>query len=301
MRHGGGRLVAVDGDAHDLGAGARAAPRPARPCRRCRRCRCWSSTARRSGAPPPTFTPPTLTATDVRAVRTRRLDMACHPWAIECQNSMASTRAIAVPRHAATAAPPLSPDSVGSLMPQASCGTPTNHGQWRERQLTSPGNARRVPVISITDRRGREAGAAGGGGERCADARRRGPRPPRRSARRSGTRPAHREPWLRTQATKALRLSIRCTRPFSTQEIERAVDRDRRRARRRPAREPVDDLVGAERACGWRARTSSTCRRIGVSRCRARRRAPRHAPWRPRCSGRGRGRAPERRLPSWLV
>ena len=48
------------------------------------------------------------------------------------------------------------------------------------------------------------------------------------------------------------------------QEIERAIDRDRRRSR--PARrQPVDQLIGAE----WRwlaSSASSTLRRIGVSR-----------------------------------
>ncbi len=39
------------------------APRPARPCPPRRRCRCWSSTARPPGAPPPTLTPPTSTDT----------------------------------------------------------------------------------------------------------------------------------------------------------------------------------------------------------------------------------------------
>jgi hypothetical protein len=48
MRHGGGGLVAVDGDAHELGAGARQRRHLAHRSPRCRRCRCWSSTARRS-------------------------------------------------------------------------------------------------------------------------------------------------------------------------------------------------------------------------------------------------------------
>ena len=41
-------LVAIDGDAHELGAGARQRRDLLAPSRRCRRCRCWSSTARRS-------------------------------------------------------------------------------------------------------------------------------------------------------------------------------------------------------------------------------------------------------------
>ena len=47
LRHGGGGLVAVDRDAHDLGAGARQRRHLARRSRRHRRCRCWSSTAPR--------------------------------------------------------------------------------------------------------------------------------------------------------------------------------------------------------------------------------------------------------------
>ena len=47
MRHGGGGLVAVDGDAHEFRAGAGKRRDLAGGCPRYRRCRYWSSTARR--------------------------------------------------------------------------------------------------------------------------------------------------------------------------------------------------------------------------------------------------------------
>ena len=49
------------------------------------------------------------------------------------------------------------------------------------------------------------------------------------------------------------------------QEIERAIDRDRRRPRTAGGGR-IDDFVGAQRLVAA-ARTSSTLRRIGVSRC----------------------------------
>ena len=47
VRHGGRGLVAVDGDAHDFGTGARQRRHLPGRRRRHRRCRCWSSTAPR--------------------------------------------------------------------------------------------------------------------------------------------------------------------------------------------------------------------------------------------------------------
>ena len=47
MRHGLRRLVAIDRDAHELGARARQRRHLIDGCRRCRPCRCWSSTVRR--------------------------------------------------------------------------------------------------------------------------------------------------------------------------------------------------------------------------------------------------------------
>ncbi len=105
-------------------------------------------------------------------------------------------------------------------------------------------------------------------------------------------------PCLCTQATKALRLSMRWTRSLSMQEIERAIDRDRRRPRPR-AGAALDDFVGAERLVAFQKGLEHAAADRGQPLPRDRRNGARHGPRRRPSSGRGRDRAPERPALSW--